>query len=315
MLEDPPFDLLVPGRRPAGLAPVLLPYLPDGGPDWDGFAHLLGRTVDAGLTPLLSAGPGAGDLIDASTRAEVVATIGAALGGRSFVAGVRAEDGADGTFDPSRLAGAVASVARHGGVPALYPSPTLARLDGDEAIGLLAWMGEWCERLLAVDVPAERWAGGRSWGMDAFGALLDLPTCVGLIDASWSRQLEWDRIRRRDDARPDFRLYSANALAVDQIAFGADHALDLAAAVPDAIADRDEAWAREDPGVLDRHDALQALATFVFRPPVDAARHALARILLLRGWLPHDGVHPAIPRRPDQDDELLLPALDRLGLL
>ena len=46
MLEDPPFDLLCPGRRPAGLAPVLLPYLPSGDPDWDGFAHLLGRTID-----------------------------------------------------------------------------------------------------------------------------------------------------------------------------------------------------------------------------------------------------------------------------
>ena len=76
MLEDPPFDLLCPGRRPTGLAPVLLPFLPSGEPDWDGFAHLLGRTVDAGLTPLLSGGPGSGDLLDASTRAEVVATDG-----------------------------------------------------------------------------------------------------------------------------------------------------------------------------------------------------------------------------------------------
>ena len=315
MLEDPPFDLLCPGRRPTGLAPVLLPFLPSGEPDWDGFAHLLGRTVDAGLTPLLSGGPGAGDLLDASTRAEVVATVGAALGGRTFVAAVRAEDGADGGFDPSRLAGAVAAVSRHGGVPALYPSPTLAGLDADEAIGLLAWMGEWCDRLIAVDLPADRWPGGRTWGMDAFGALLEQPACIGLVDGSWSRQVEWERIRRRDDLRPDFRIYSANALGIDQIMFGTDHALDLAAAVPDALADRDEAWAREDPGVLDRHDALQALATLVFRPPYDAAPHALARTLFLRGWLPHDGVHPALPRRPRTDDDLLLPALDRLGLL
>ena len=97
--------------------------------------------------------------------------------------------------------------------------------------------------------------------------------------------------------------------------FGADHALDLAAAVPDAIADRDEAWAREDPGVIDRHDALQALATLVFRTPLVDARHALARVLFLRGWLPHDHVHPSLPRRPQRDDDLLIPALDRLGLL
>lgn len=314
MLEDPPFDLLCPGRRPTGLAPVLLPYLGDE-PDWDGFAHLLGRTVDAGLTPWVNAGPGAGDLLDPSTRAEVVATVGAALGGRPFVAGVRAEPGDDGGFDPSRLAGSVDAISRHGGVPALLPSPALVTLGPDEAVGLLAWIGEWCDGLLAVDLPAERWPGGRTWGLDAFTALLDQAPCVGLVDGSWSRQVEWDRIRRRDDVRPDFRLYSANALAVDQVMYGADHAADLSAAVPDAVADRDEAWAREEPSVLERHDALQALATLIFRAPLDAARHALARTLLLRGWLSHDGVHPSLPRRPASDDELLLPALDRLGLL
>jgi dihydrodipicolinate synthase/N-acetylneuraminate lyase len=314
MLEDAPFDLLCPGRRPAGLAPVLLPFLPDGQPDWDGFAHLLGRAVDAGLVPFVNAGPGAADLASASLRAEVVATVGAAMGGRAFVAGVRAEDGADGGFDPARLAGTVDAVSRHDGVPALLPSPTLAALSPDEALGLLAWMGEWCDRLLAVDLPAERWPGGRTWGLDAFTALLDQDRCIGLIDGSWSRQVEWERIRVRDDVRPDFRLYSTNVLAVDQIMYGADHALDLAAAVPDAIADRDEAWAREDPGVVERHDALQALATLVFRPPVEASRHSLALIAHLRGWIDHDLVAPGIPRRPDGERDLLLPALDRLGL-
>lgn len=315
MLEDPPFDLLCPGRRPSGLAPVLLPYLPSGEPDWDGFAHLLGRTVDAGLTPFLNAGPGAADLLDASTRAEVVATVGAALGGRTFVSGVRAEDGADGGFDPARLAGNVDAISRHGGVPALLPSPTLAALHADEAIGLLAWMGEWCDRLVAVDIPAERWPGGRIWGLDAFAALVEQGPCIGLVDGSWNRQVEWDRIRHRDSARPEFRLYSANALGVDQIMFGADHALDLSAAVPDAVADRDVAWEREDTDVIERNDALQALATIVFRAPYAASRHALARTLLLRGWLDHDGVHPSLPRRPESDDELLVAALDRLGLL
>lgn len=315
MLEDPPFDLLCPGRRPLGLAPVLLPFLPSGEPDWDGFAHLLGRAVDAGFAPAVNLGPGDGDLLGPSLRAEVVATTAAGLGGRPFVAGVKAEEASAGGFDASRLAGAVDSVARHGGIPALLPSPALAALDPDEAVGLLAWMGEWCERLVAVDVPAERWPGGRRWGLDAFTALLGQEGCIGLIDGTWARQGEWDRIRRRDEVRPDFHLFSANALAVDQVMYGADHALDLTAAVPDAVADRDEAWAREDPGVVERHDALAALATLVFRPPVAASRHALARVLHLRGWLGHDLVHPALPRRPASDDDLLLPALDRLGLL
>ncbi|MCU1355467.1 MAG: hypothetical protein JWM89_885 [Acidimicrobiales bacterium] len=317
MLEDPPFDLLCPGRRPRGLAPVHVPFDEAGEIDWDGFAHLLGQTVESGLVPAVNLGPGAGDLLGASARAEIVATAGAALGGRRFVAGVRTEPADDGGFDPSRLAGAVDSVARHGGTPALLPSPALAGLGPDEVLGLLAWMGEWTDQLLAVEVPADRWPGGRSWGLDEFTALLEQPACVGLVDGSWSRQAEWDRLRRRDDERPDFRLYSANALGVDQVMFGADHALDLAALVPDGLADRDEAWALEDPGVVERHDALQALATLVFRPPVTAARHSLAVGLRLRGWLAHDRVHPDLARRPDlrAEAELLSPALDRLGLL
>jgi dihydrodipicolinate synthase/N-acetylneuraminate lyase len=316
MLEDPPFDLLCPGRRPVGLAPVLLPYA-DGSIDWDGFAHLLGRTVETGLIPLVNAGPGAADVLGASERAEVLATVGAAMGGLRFVAGVRAEPGADGSFDASKLAGAVDAVSRHGGVPALLPSPALATLGPDEALGLLAWMGEWCDRLIAVDVPPERWPGGRRWGLDDFTALLDQPRCVGLIDGSWSRQAEWDRIRRRDDVRPDFRLYSANALGIDQIMFGTDHALDLTAAVPDAVADRDHAWAADDPGVIERHDALQALATLVFRPPVSASRHSLAVALRILGRVAKDDIHPDLPRRPDvrAEADLLAPALDRLGLL
>lgn len=315
MLEEAPFDLLCPGRRPSGLAPVLLPFLPSGEPDWDGFAHLLGRTVDAGLVPFVNAGPGGGDVASASLRAEVVATVAAAMGGHAFVAGVRAEDGPDGGFDPARLAGTVDAVARHDGIPALFPSPTLASLSPDEALGLLAWMGEWCDRLLAVDLPADRWPGGRSWGLDAFTALLDQDRCLGLIDGTWSRQAEWDRIRIRDEVRPDFRLYSTNALAIDQFMYGADHALDLAACVPDAIADRDEVWELEDPGVIERNDALQALATIVFRAPVVASRHSLALVAHLRGWIDHDAIAPGVPRRPDAERELLLPALDRLGLL
>jgi len=315
MLEDAPFDLLDPGRRPAGLAPVLLPAGDDDEVDWDGFAHLLGRAAESGLVPLVNSGPGGGDLLRASTRAEVLATTGAALGGVPFVAGVRAEEGADGGLDPSRLAGAVDAASRQGATPALMPSSVLARLHPDEVLGLLAWMGEWCDRLLAVDLPAARWPGGRSWGLDEFTALLDQRTCIGIIDGSWDRQAEWDRIRRRDDQRPGFRLFSANVLGVDQVMYGADHALDLAAVVPDGLADRDEAWCLGDPGVVERHDALQALATLVFRPPVAASRHSLAVALQVRGWLGHDRVHPSVPKRSAGEADLLRPALDRLGLL
>jgi len=313
MLEDPPFDLLCPGRRPTGIGPVLLPAEADGGPDWDGFAHLLGRVADTPLLPGVNLGPGAVDHADGVLRAEVVATAAAGLAGQPFVAGVRAEPGPDGGFDPARLAGAVQAVARHGAVPVLVPSPTLATLGDDELLGLVAWMGDWCERLLVVEAPPERWPGGRPLGLDVFGALLEVGACIGVIHASGDRRAEWDRLQRRDDVRGGFQVFSANDAAVDQIMFGADHCLDLAAAVPDVIATRDDAWEAEDLDAFGLQDALQLLASLVAREPA-TSRQALARVLHLRGWLPHDRVVGPAAVRPPWEGDLLRPALTRLGL-
>lgn len=311
MLEDPPFDLLCPGRRPTGIGPVLLPADEAGGPDWDGFAHLLGRVADTRLLPGVNLGPGGVDVLDASTRAEVLATTGAALAGDTFVAGVRAEPGDDGGFDPARLAGAVQATARHHAVPVLLPSPTLQSLHPDELVGLVAWTGDWCDRLLVAEEPAE--PEGPTWGMDVFGALLDLDHCIGVIHGSRRRAPEWERIRRRDDRRGDFQVFSANDRAIDQIMYGTDHCLDLSAAVPDLVEARDDAWEVEDIDALDLQDALQALSTIVSHDPVDGVRHALARVLHLRGWLRHDRIVGDAARRPSTDDDLLRAALDRLG--
>ncbi len=315
MLEDAPFDLLCPGRRPSGIGPVYLPFAEDDTPDWDGFAHLLGRVVDTSLVPAVNLGPGAADLIDPATRAEVLATAGAALASAPFVSGVRAASGADGRFDPEKLAGAVAAVARQGGTPLLLPSPVLAGLGPDEMVGLVAWMGDWCDRVLVVEGAAGQAPGGGTHGIDVFHGLIDIGSCIGVVHASGQRVAEWDRLRVRDDQRSGFQVFSANVHAVDQIAYGADHALELAAAVPDALADRDSAWAREDLDAVERNDALQALATLVFRAPAEAARHSLATVLRLRGWLDHDRGHHDQARRAEGEAELLRPALVRLGLL
>lgn len=313
MLEDAPFDLLCPGRRPAGIGPVLLPFATDETPDWDGFAHLLGRVVDTTLVPAVNLGPGAVDLLGPSVRAEVLATSGAALGGATFVSGVRASIGADGRFDPESLAGAVTAVGRQGGTPLLLPSPALATLAPDELVGLVAWMGDWCSRVLVVEGGPGQAPDG--YGIDVFHGLIDIGHCIGVVHASGRRIDEWDRLRVRDEQRSGFQVFSANVHAVDQIGFGADHALDLAAAVPDALADRDDAWALANLDAVERNDAIQALATLIFRAPSERARHSLATVLQLRGWLGHDRGHPDQPRRSDGEADLLRPALVRLGLL
>lgn len=313
MIEDPPFDLLCPGRRPTGIGPVLLPAAEDGSPDWDGFAHLLGRVADTRLLPGINLGPGGAEVIDPSTRAEVLATTGAAMGGDPFVTGVRAEGGDDGGFDPSRLAGSIQAAARHNAVPLLLPSPALAALHPDEVIGLVAWAGDWCDRLLVAEAPTPGVDDGTAWGMDVFGALVDLDHCIGVVHASRRRSPEWDRVRHCTEHRPVFQVFSANDRAVDQIMYGTDHCLDLAAAVPDLVESRDDAWEAEDPDALEQQDALQFLASLVSRDPFAGTRHALARMLHLRGWLDHDRLVGDAVRRPASDDDLLRSALTRLG--
>ena len=303
MIEEPPFDLLCPGRRPTGIGPVLVPAEETGGPDWNGFAHLLGRIADTRLLPGVNVEVAGIVQPDPKVRAEVVATTGAALGDSTFVAGVRAEPGDDGGLDPAQLAGEVQAAARAGAVPLLLPSPVLDALAVDELLGLVAWAGDWCDRLLVTE---------GAWEIEMFGALLAVEHCIGVIHRSRRRTFEWDRIRLRDETRPDFQIFSANDRAVDQIMFGADHCLDLAAVVPDLIESRDDAWEAEDIAALERQDALQALASIVSRDPVDGTGHALARVLHARGWLAHDRILGVTTRRPPSDDELIRTALHRL---
>ena len=62
----PPFDLLRPGRRIAGMSAVLLPYGDDGRPDWDGFVEHVGRTAAAGLVAAVDMDTGFVNLLDAA---------------------------------------------------------------------------------------------------------------------------------------------------------------------------------------------------------------------------------------------------------
>lgn len=297
MIEEPPFHLLCPGRRPTGIGPVLLPMVDDE-VDWAGFAHLLGRIADTPLLPGVNLGPGSGDRIGHRLRMEVVATAGAGLGGEPFVAGVWSDD----SFDPDRLAVEVQTIASRGGVPLLMSSPALDALGPDGLIGLVAWMADWCDRFLVAE--------GASSSMADFGAFMEIGACIGVVHGSGSRQRQWERLERRDEVRGGFQVFSAQASAVDQIVFGADHCLDLSAVVPDVVAARDDAWEREDPSTLELQDGLQFLSSLIAREPA-SINDALVRILRLRGWL--DGVAVPGPRRPDTEDQLLAQALERLG--
>src|SRR5699024_35100 len=163
------------------------------------------------------------------------------------------------------LAGSVRAVVESGGGPALLPSPALEALGPDGFVGLVSWMGEWCDRLLVVEATPEVWDGSLPPRLDTFGALMGVGACIGVIHASGSRRAEWDRLSSRDEERGGFQMFSANPSALDQIMYGADHLADISAAVPDVMAERDDAWEAEDLSTLELQDGLQYLASLVAR--------------------------------------------------
>ena len=96
-MQVPPF---VPGRSIEGNSAVLLPFLADDRPDWDGFRALLDRTWAAGLTPAVNMDTGYVNLLTMAERARVLAETREVADGRRFIAGAFIEGE---TGDPATL--------------------------------------------------------------------------------------------------------------------------------------------------------------------------------------------------------------------
>jgi dihydrodipicolinate synthase/N-acetylneuraminate lyase len=155
---------------------------------------------------------------------------------------------------------------------------------------------------------------GRIYDLDTYAGLLDIPECVGAKHSSLDRELEWQRLRLRDEKRPDFRVLTGNDLAIDMVMYGSDYLLGLSTFAPDLFAKRDQMWERGDPRFYALNDALQHLGNVAFRPPVPAYRHSAALFLRLRGWATSDATPAGVPRRPFWEQALLWECGERLGL-
>jgi len=114
-----------------------------------------------------------------------------------------------------------------------------------------------------------------------------------------------ERLALRDSLRPEFHVFTGNDLAIDMVRYGSDWLLGLSTAWPEAFAKRDAWWAAGDLRFDELDDALQALGDFAFRPPVPAYKHSMAQALKLP--------HPASPRRPDSDREIIRTILARIA--
>jgi dihydrodipicolinate synthase/N-acetylneuraminate lyase len=289
------------------MAAVFLPFA-DGTVDWPAFDAHLARTAEAGLVPAVNMDTGFVDLLDAPTRAAVLARAAAVLGGAPFAAGAFVADGPGDAYNPAAVAQAVAVVADAGGTPVVFPSHGLRSLDEAAAVAAHAVLADACPSFIAFELGEAFVPFGRR-------GLLDIPACLGAKHSSLSRVEEWRRLRLRDEVRPDFAVFTGNDLAIDMVMYGSDYLLGLATFAPDCFAERDRLWAAGDGRFAEVNDALQFLGAFAFRAPVPAYKHSAAQFMHLRGWAGPDAAHPAATRRPASDVPVLATIGRRLGVL
>ena len=305
---------IVPGRAITGMSAILLPHLDSTTVDWASLDAHIARTHEAGLTPAVNMDTGYVQLLDADTRVQVLDRAAAITGG-DFVAGAFVADEPGAAFNLDAYRRAADEIADRGGLPVIFPSHGLndhgdaAWLDahGQIATGLDRFIGF---ELGPMFVPY-----GRIVSLDTYRGLLEIPQCIGAKHSSLDRGLEWERLARRNEVRPDFLVLTGNDLAIDMVMYGSDYLLGLSTFAPDKFAERDRLWAAGDPGFHQINDLLQYLGHFTFRPPVPAYRHSAAMFLQMRGWAERAAVPVGAPTRPKSDLAVLRDIGERLGVL
>lgn len=303
---------LRPGRSVHGIAAALLPYTSDGRMDLAAFEAHVARTHAAGLDVAVNMDTGFGDLLAPAEREAVLDATRRALGpGPGFYAGAFAL----GAADPlAAYRESIAAIERRGGTPVIVQCPAMHGMTPAEKAALYAAVAAASERgALAFELSTRFAPHGEIWDDETFARLLEIPALRGAKHSSLDRAIELRRLAARDAARPEFRVYTGNDLAIDMVAYGSDYLLGLATFAPEAFAARDRALAAGDAAFLVLDDALQHLGNVAFREPVPAYKHAAALYLQLTGGLASDAIHPKAPRRPAADRELLADCARRVA--
>lgn len=302
------------GRRPHSIAAALLPYAGDA-VDWKGFERRLAATRDAGLDAAVNMDTGFGDLLSPAERESVLDAARAALGpGVRFYAGAYADrDAADPVPSYRR---SVEAIAARAALPVIVQCPAMHGRGAADLAALYARVAEAAPPgTLAFELSPRFAPHGAIWDDETFARILDVEGLAGAKHSSLDRAAELRRLAARDRARPEWRVYTGNDLAIDLVAYGSDYLLGLATFAPAAFALRDAALERGDLAFLERNDALQHLGNVAFREPIPAYKHAAAQLLQITGELAGDDVHPRAPRRPASDRVLLFDCARRLDLL
>jgi len=299
-------------RAVDGISAVLLPYRDDGRIDWTAFEQHLSRTRAAGLDVAVNMDTGFVDLLTPHERTAVLDVTRRVLGASvPFYAG--AFPSASG--DLRSYHAALAAITAQGGIPVIIQSRAMHGLAAKEKTAVYSRICAPLERALAFELGPAFAAHGEIWDDDTIERIMMIPQIVGLKHSSLDRVTELRRLALRDAARPEFRIYTGNDLAIDMVLYGSDYLLGLSTFSPECFARRDRALADGKVEFLALNDALQHLGNVGFRAPVPAYKHAAAQFLHLVGARDSDAVHPSAPRRPGSERVLLLDCACRLGLI
>jgi dihydrodipicolinate synthase/N-acetylneuraminate lyase len=296
------------------MSAILLPWLDGSTMDWDSWEMHVCRTADAGLIPAVNMDTGYVHLLSDDQRREVLHRTSKLLGGMEFVAGAIVSDRPGASFDEDMYAGRLDEIVSCGGTPVVFPSYGLTRQEDGAIVRSHEALAARCDRFLGFELGTMFAPFGKIYSLEVYEGLMGIPRCVGAKHSSLSREKEWERLRRRDQIRPDFQVLTGNDLAIDMVMWGSDYLLGLSTMAPDLFARRDRWWFEGDARFFELNDALQALGSFTFREPVPAYKHSAAQFLHLRGWIKTSLTHPESPTRPASDEEILRRLADRLGV-
>ncbi len=308
-----PMPHQIPEREITGMSAILLPFIDEHTADLHGLEAHVARTHEAGLIPAVNMDTGYTQILPTQVRTQVL-EIAAAVTGGNFVAGVYAMDEPGSTFHLGSYLSQAHEIAELGGTPVIFPSYGLTTTDEVWLDGHRAIAGE-VDRFIGFELGQMFVPYGRIASLETYAALMEIPQCVGAKHSSLQRQPEWERLRLRDELRPDFKVLTGNDLAIDMVMYGSDYLLGLSTFAPDLFARRDRLWADGDAGFHELNDVLQYLGHFTFRAPVPGYRHNAAMWLKLRGWIDSDAVPAGAPTRPASDRQVLRTLAEHMGVL
>jgi dihydrodipicolinate synthase/N-acetylneuraminate lyase len=309
-----PLTMIRPRRRITGMSAVLLPFRAPGEVDWPAFEGHVARTLAAGLTPAVNMDTGYVNLLDDSTRQQVLQRTRNVAAGATFVAGAFVRDQSGSRFDLAAYQSRIQEIQSCAGTPVFFQSYGLTEQDDSGILAAYHSLAGETDRFFAFELGTMFAPFGRIYNESVFRGLMQIPQCLGAKHSSLQRGLEWQRLRWRDADRPDFLVLTGNDLAIDMVIYGSDYLLGLSSFAPDMFAKRDALWFRGDPDFWQLNDVLQYLGFFAFRTPVPAYKHSAAQFLRLRQWIATSLTHPSSPGRPDSDEPILAAILQQLPI-